>query len=179
MSNKLCSFCGEKDSIEEYSNVSQYNSPWDKVPALNQYCGEECLQNSEDSSFSDWSYQYCEECNKDIIIRCSSNGYHGYFRYSEEHGQECLKCYQERLFQDGISEESLERGTLEGSFFDDGELKKEGFTQYQEYFVKGTTGAKSVCQNALALLKQGKKIIINYEGLSILGDEGSISLWTK
>jgi hypothetical protein len=179
MSNKLCSFCCEKEVIEEFSKVGQYNSPWDKVPASNGYCGEECLQNSEDSYYSDYAYQYCEGCSKNIIIRCPSNGWHEYFRYSKEHGQECLKCYQERLFKNGISEESLEKGTLEGSFFDDSDLEKEGFKKYDDYFVKGTTGAKSICLKALALINKGKKILVNYERLSILGDEGSISLWIK
>ena len=178
MENKKCSFCGEKESIEEFSKCGQYNSPWDKEPSENAYCSEECLQNSENSYYSDYSYQYCEHCGKNIIVRCPSNGWREYFHY--ENGEcFCVKCYQDFILENGIDSEKFEGGKIAGDFFDDEDLKKAGYKQESEFFISGSNSIKEYCALALKFIKAGFKVVTNYERLSIIGDEGSITLWLK
>lgn len=74
--------------------VEHYDSPWDETPRIDFYCSEECHEYSEDSSYSDWSYQQCDWCYRYISVRCPSNGWHECFRYDEDSAV-CLKCYEE------------------------------------------------------------------------------------
>jgi hypothetical protein len=175
---KLCSFCGEKEIIENYSSVPRYQSPFDKEPEIEGYCSDECLDHSESSSWGDFTYQWCDSCERSIIQRCPSNGWHEYFRYSEN-GATCLQCYQDDLIENGVKAESFENGEINGMFFDDGDLKKAHYQNVGDFYLGSDYRVNDYCSKALWLIKRGFKVITNYESLSICGTEGHVSLWIK
>lgn len=174
---KLCSYCGEQEAIEEFSSVGQYDSPWDDEPSNNAYCSEECLQQSEDSYYSNFSYQYCDICNRSIIQRCPSNGWREYFKLVGD-DLVCCKCYQEYLLEHGLSESGLLLGKLNGDFFNNDDLIENGYKEIDSVFVT-VNNVKDHANRLIDLIRHGKKVLVNYEHLSMCGSEGSVSLWAK
>lgn len=161
--------------------VHHYDSPWDDAPQIHFYCSEECHDLSEDSSQSDWSYQHCEYCERYIIERCPSNGWHGYFRYGED-GAMCLRCYEESTLENGQPVSDFSGDTVKGGmFFNRGnpELVEAGYECLEEAFIGSASSAADYNEAAREYIINGYQLVTAFESMAIGGLEGSIELWGK
>jgi len=161
-----------------------FDSPFDEKGTDHYYCSEECREYAEGSDGYDFAYRNCESCDRYICERCPSNGWHEYFRYSEEHGQECLKCYEERILDNGIDAESFTQGKIKGMFFSFGnpELAEKGYQPvpgFTDYFIRGSASVKEYCTKALELIGNKNMVITGYESMGLGGGEGTVSMYSK
>ena len=185
-----CFFCnlpvrrGSKTSVR----LELYDSPFDDEPRIeyvhyNLYDYERsCEYALHDSSYTDFNYQECDHCNRDICVRSPRNGWHGHFRYDDETDENiCLKCYEADILENGVSRSKIESGVLPGMFFSYGnpELEEAGYTDMGHYFIGGQYSSDEVRRIILDLMDQGKKVVIGYERLAIGGSEGTISVHAK
>jgi len=87
----------------------------------------------------------------------------------------------ELLLEQGLEfeRESLENGSLPGLFFsgDNSELHEANYEEFDSRFINGSN-SKKTAKEVLELMKDNL-VVVAYENLSILGDEGHISIWTK
>lgn len=169
ITNEHCEYCYDKNANLKFCN-EVYLSPFNNDPEIYYYCSENCQNNDYyDESF------YCENCDRTIVTH---NGYNSYYRnYRDE--IICLSCFEKIMFEDGLSIEDIEKNALQGMFFNYGELSDNGYTEYQTYFINSKYDEQKIKEILLGLKKENKKVVINYERLSICGDEGSISIWIK
>ncbi len=128
---------------------------------------------------------YCDGCSRTIS---ESNGAHGHYRLIGGCELVCLRCIDKTLKREGIAgfpdelDELFTGGVLFGMFFNVGELEAEGWIGapgYTNTFVKGREQAKALAYMAQSLDEGGRMIIIGYERLSIVGDEGYVTLFSK
>ncbi len=174
--------CDTKNWSEDMYVDSYFFTPWDDEPTETgfTFC-QECI----DSGYQDGSDQfYCDWCSRDIA---ESNGYHSYYRLIQEGSMVCLKCIEDELKVKGVAafEEEFEliiKGeSMFGMFFNSGELEGEGW-QAAEGFdnirIDGENRGK-VGDMVKSLNDEGRLAIIAYESLSIIGDEGYITVFSK
>lgn len=162
--------------------AAHYDSPWDEEPRWHFYCGEECQEHSEDSSYSSWSYQYCDHCERYIVERCPSNGWHEYFRYTDDDEAICLRCYEEDIVANGQPDTDFDGATIGGGMFFSGgnpELVEAGYERLTKAFIDGGNAAYCYNDMARAYLRQGYQLVTAFESMAIGGLEGSIELWGK
>jgi len=123
-----------------------------------------------------------------ICYRNPRNGYMGQFvtapkalQEEEECGQVCLSCYQDHLFEHGQQPSDFNEGRIRGgSFFDFEDLKAAGYViDLQNVRISSTSAAEEFNLLAKSRIAQGYCVITNFSSLSILGDEGYVSLYTK
>lgn len=133
------------------------------------------------SSWADFRYFTCIECERLICEQNPSNGYVIQFRILEDgYSRICLKCYEEKLLRYGVSIEALEAGTLPGMFLNDTDLRDAGFSlMLDDKKVAGKDSAKAICDYGIEEIKRGRVVIISYERMAIGGLEGYVSLWSK
>ncbi len=87
--------------------------------------------------------------------------------------------------RDGLSHSTFKpdndgRYTIEGEFFDEDELREAGYVKVDDFgSVKITeVNAAEYCHHAKSLIDDGAKVITVYKSLSILGNEGYVSMWS-
>jgi hypothetical protein len=66
-----------------------------------------------------------------------------------------------------------------GDFFNEEDLEKHGWIKKDSLFISGQSGVKSLATSALNLLKENKKVLVNYESMACGGSEGYVSLYSK
>lgn len=172
--------CLEGDLIAERYHFT----PWDEEETESGFkyclpCGDEGKGFDYDDVF------WCDQCERPIAL---DNGRMCYYRILNECEQVCLRCIEETLKAEGIAGiedgDRLERvfaGKPFGMFFNVGELEAEGWEPdplYQDYLLDENTAIK-IGARAHGWHKAGRLIIIGYERLSIVGDEGYVTLYTK
>ena len=171
-----CLSC-EKDVVKGFS-VGVYDTPWDDVIEVKKFCSDECME--EYLYEGDFSYFCCGICNREICRQNPSNGYHTQVKILG--GEEvCLRCYEKYILENGIDREDFENGQIPGMFFNVGnnEVLDKGYEEVGCYFISGLSRAKEVCDEAIALIDDGYKVVIGYERLAITGGEGSITMFKK
>lgn len=187
-----CDFCGKARLPRQrpYANtgrtgrgfMERYNSPWDDAPDVEFYCSEECRDQSEDSGWSDFFWEYCDGCNRYICYRNPSNGWMGQFRMVNDCELVCLRCYEESVLADGQPEEDFTGDVIKGGmFFNRGnpELVDAGYECLKEAFIGGGDAALAYNQEACRYIEQGYQLVTAFESMAIGGMEGSIELWGK
>lgn len=189
-----CHECGTRRLKSNMYKLELYNTPFDDTPYTAYVCKEtpqtvkkglgrswmeSCEELLTDTSWADFRFFECADCRRTICEQNPRNGWHTQSRWIEDE-QICLRCYEQHLLENGVSLESLENGTLPGMFLNDNELRDAGFVlMLDNYKVSGKKNAEIVCNRGIQWIKEGKIVIVNYERMSIIGDEGYISLWTK
>jgi hypothetical protein len=98
----------------------------------------------------------------------------------------CLSCYKDRFMEEGLEfeREKLEAGQIPGMFFSYGniEAKEVGYKElsgFTNYYVNTQERADRLRKKALALMDEGKKVVIGYERLAYGGSEGYVTLMVK
>lgn len=124
----------------------------------------------------------CDGCFRTIT---DSRGHHMHYRDTEA-GRFCLRCVEETLKAEGLAgfEDKLEGlfagNSLFGMFFNVGELEAEGWVAasgYSDRRIGEQADALALGAVARALHEAGERIIVGYERLSIVGDEGYVTLY--
>lgn len=169
-----CDQCGE--IITNESNMIQtevYNSAFDTESETLYFCDEECESNFFDDGET---YFFCERCNRNVIRQV---GYNSHYRVVNGETM-CVQCYQEEILKNGMHKESFEGSMISGMFFNRGnkEVLSVGFKEYKSVFVTGTKTAEEL-NKELKELNETQKIVIAFENLSIIGNEGHIIIYIK
>jgi hypothetical protein len=176
---KECDNCCEKPANKGYLGYV-YDTPWDIEGEYKYFCSEEC----QDAylHWPDYAYFICDVCEREICEQNPSNGYMTQYRmYNSDYEKICLRCYEEDVLLNGIDREKFETGSIPGMFFsgDNHELVDAGYIEEGVYGIDGLRDAKRLCDKALALIDKNNLVVVGYERLSIMGDQGTISLWYK
>lgn len=184
-----CHECGEKFKKGEAKQVVEiYDDPWATKPRTvavhadnDNDGGGTCLDKLTDTSWSDFRYQVCPVCGRMVIMQCLSNGWRSYFK--ELNGEEvCIRCYQEDILADGHGAEPFEGGKIPGDFFNATQLSANGWAPVPGFGDRHITGGDSVkrfCAEALLMIKNGYKVLVDYDMMGIGGGEGFVSLYAK
>lgn len=180
--DELCMLCGKKPALKSQTRHA-YETPWDAEPAIKYFCSDDC---GDTYMYEEpWAYFWCNGCDREISEQHPQNGWHIQYRTVDDE-QICLKCYRERLLDEGLEfeREKLEDGQLPGMFFSYGNLeaKEAGYEEvpgFTDYHVNSGERAETFRKKALELMDEGKKVIIGYERLGIGGGEGYVTLMAK
>ncbi len=121
---------------------------------------------------------YCQSCGRYIYfnngMRDNMRTFYGTPDYS------CVACWQKHALKDGMDPDDFEGDTMRGDFFNDDDLVKAGFEKTGfSPFVSSQTGAGMVNAYCRQMLAEGRKVVLCYERLSMLGDEGDVAVWTR
>ena len=142
--------------------------------------GISCREALYDEHWADFRYFDCPMCERTIIRQCPSNGWHSYVRINDEGEEICLCCYEEEILEHGIPREKFEHHTIAGMFFNQEELKNNGWEQViWDAFLRSEASVESYCQEAIQYIDDGYKVVTDYERLGLGGGEGYVSLWVK
>ena len=180
-----CTSCEDDTFIADLFVEELFLSPFDDEPTVTgfKYCTP-CLDQGNDNI--DGTQFYCDGCSREIL---SDNGRMVHYRILNECEQICIKCISEDLLaggiaalnDDGLLDGMFDRGQIFGMFFNVGELEGEGWTpdpDFHDYRVEAPS-ADALGARAQEHHEAGRLIIIEYERLSIIGDEGYVTLYTK
>jgi len=159
-----------------------YDTPWETTGHELYFCSDEC----RDAYLyeGDFSYRYCEFCEREICGQNPMNGWHTQFRRTDDGDDICLSCYEADILEHGCSREKFEAYTLPGMFFsgDNHEPLEAGYVivpGYDNAFIRDREAVFDVCNLALELMDLGAKVLCGYESMAIGGGEGYISLFVK
>jgi len=184
----VCHECDEKFRKGEAKEIVEiYDDPWAVKPRIIAVHSENddghgtCLDKLTDTSWADFRYQDCAICQRMVVTQCLSNGWRSYFKsYGDE--QICIKCYQDIVLEDGHGAEPFEAGKIPGDFFNSSSLSAHGWAQvpgFDGFFINGGDSAKRFCAQALKLIKEGHKVLVDYGSMGIGGGEGYITMMAK
>jgi hypothetical protein len=186
-----CDWCDEHRPV--LGPIEVYDSPWDNTPKVLNICSS-CLYDRTwmDSNWTDFHYEYCEWCEREIIVRCPSNGWHEYFKYSDDNDgcyPMCLRCYEDGIKENGQPRDNFENRKGEprtnikgGMFLNPNEwLIPGGWERVEDApgFISGGSGAERYNKCAIALIDAGHVVLTEYERMGIGGSEGYVQLWSK
>ena len=171
---KDCKRCGTTCLEDTMLVQDVYQSPWDDKPKLEYHCSSHCEERENEGDFSPIT---CDACGSSIVQRCTSNGWHEYFRKLDGN-LVCLKCYQEGLEKVGIDRADIVKGKAPGMFFNRGELADKGWHKIASYVLPGADMPRYQA-DCLAVIDAGGRIIVEYDRMAIGGLEGYITVWSK
>jgi len=179
-----CDHCEELRFEDSILPEEVYFSPFDDDPTETGFtfcktCYEQGEVDSNEETF------YCDGCYRDIMV---GNGYMQHYRIIGGCEMLCLKCVEETLKSEGIAgfedelENVIEKGQPFGMFFNVGELEGEGWEpvpEFHNHLVSGADDMALLADLAKTEHEAGRLIIIGYESLSMMGDEGYVTLFSK
>ena len=184
-----CFVCEE--TVPEHLTVSEvvWNSPHsaDGEGELVRMCEEKCREeflNGE--GFGEFGYLFCPSCDRYVCERNPSNGYQSWWK--SLHGERvCCECYQEYFLEHGQDpSDFLDATTLHGDFYSDADLEKWKYQKVDDFtYFKVGLGRLLVdqlvdyCRTASSLTEQKCAVITQYRNLSILGEEGFVTMWFR
>lgn len=179
---KECAGCYAEHLDGDMWHEAYFYSPWDDEPTDTDcaYC-ETCV----DRGLLDEGTFMCDGCYRQIS---EDNGRMYYYRRIDDYDILCLRCIENDLKSGGIaaiSHETLravtEKGKPFGMFFNVGELEAEGWEPVPGWDNTrfGEERCEELAKVTSDLHNRGMLFIIGYERLSIVGDEGYITLYTK
>lgn len=172
-----CYSCGDNCVWEdgEARQAEFFDNPHSDKSVTGYLC-DDCVDGS--SHLVEFGYDPCESCDRYICNRNPRNGYQTWFRQGV-----CCACYQEEMLERGqpLSDFEGVSSGVKGDFYDDCDLIKAGYA-----VVAGSTNvkvtnaqARAYRQTALSFVQAGDAIITQYVSLSILGDEGYVTMWRR
>ena len=171
----LCFYCDE-----EARSISRevYETPWDEEPVTKTFCSDECMDYYLHGG--DFSYYWCDFCDREICGQNPTNGWHIQFRVHSD-SMMCLSCYQEEILKNGCSRDSFEDGSLPGMFFNVGNhaVLDAGFKEVGCYSVTSHSCSTKLCRRAIQYIDNGYKVLIAWERIAIGGSEGTITMFIK
>lgn len=177
-----CDGCREQALEGDLTEQFFYMSPFDDEESGTglKYCPH-CFEDNQ-GELDEGTFN-CERCERQIA---EDRGHMTYYRIIDECEMVCLRCVEDILRSEGLAgfENELNllltQGRLFGMFFNVGELELDGWTR-ELYDVKVGSEAEAmvIAHKAQELHEDGRRIIIGYERMSIMGDEGYVTLFSK
>lgn len=166
---------------EGWQSVEYWLSPFKDIEPLSEIkwvCSDRCRDSYMEDTF------YCDWCEREIV---QSHGHRGYMRYLPDVGAVmCVACWQRLMLeQDEWAQDRIRQfaevvgAPIPCDFFDHGELEAHGFEEYQDIFITGIDGVRTVRGIVKNLLDEGRGVIIDQGATSIMGDEGNVTIWTR
>ncbi len=160
-----------------------YDYPSDKEPTMVHFCSWYCYDSIKGLNYSrDFNYRECDCCGRLICEQSPSNGYLWQFHNSEDDefdydgdGMICNECHRQKTFKNGISEEMLKDGHIQSDWHDTSELRENGFEIHESFRVTNI----EEFYNQIQSLFESNLVIVENGRLSILGDEGYVTVWIK
>lgn len=180
-----CTGCEEQTFVNDNYKEWMYFSPFDdeERETGDVYC-QTCLDSGNDDP--DGQKFYCDGCNRSIA---SDTGHMYNYRILNDCEMVCLKCISEELLAGGIAglndedllEDVFEARNVFGIFFNVGELESEGWTADELWNDRKTEtrNLEELGKRCREHHEAGRAFIIEFERMSIMGDEGYITLRTK
>lgn len=160
-----------------------FGTPWDEKPRVVFFHSEEC----EEAYCRSGSFDYvdCESCGRLVCEQNPANGWHWQFRDHSEIGYVCLRCYEKEVLENGQPASDFVSGSIRGGMFfssDNHEPTDAGFAEvpgFETYFISSEGDALRYNAYALALTKDGHKVVTGFERLAIGGLEGYVTMFMK
>lgn len=186
-----CFVCGNPLELDApYILKILYDSPFDKEGTevaihVENDLGERlgpCDELLEDHSFADFRFFECCSCLREICEQNPACGHQVQYRTTEDGSLICLQCYMAEIMEFGIPREKFEEEQISGMFLIDREMKEAGFEkvdQFSNFMINSKMRAEAYCKHALKRIDAGYRIVTSYERLSIMGDEGEVTMWIK
>lgn len=188
-----CHECGNKFKKGESKQVLKiYDDPWADQPRIiavhdqnddeNDRYGGTCLDKLTDTSWGDFRYFLCEECNRLIISQCPDNGWRSYKHYRDDGSEICVRCYQENILANGHDADDFKDGNIPGDFYSSQDVSSADWVLVQgmsRCYITGKESARVFIDKALELIGKGYKVLVNYDAMAIGGGEGYVSLYFK
>ncbi|MFH1628382.1 MAG: hypothetical protein ABIE47_06625 [Pseudomonadota bacterium] len=169
---------------EEKAVIEIYDDPFADKPRIVAVHTENddghgtCLDKLTDTSWADHRYMECPICERMVLMH---NGWRPYFKaYGDD--EICAKCYQDIVLEDGHGAKPFEAGKIPGDFFNSSDLSGHGWAQvpgFNGFFINGGDSAKRFCSQALKLIEEGHKVLVDYDSLGIGGGEGYVTMMVK
>ncbi len=171
---KECHHCGIMHAHSE--TVTLFDYPSDEKGYEVNLCSYYCLDSLQGMNYSrDFAYRTCDCCGRIICEQSPANGYLYQFKISEDGEMTCNECHRKEIYENGIDEEQLKRGKIQSNWHDWRECEEHGFTKYESYFVTDIEDFYNKIQH----LFEDNLVLIENDRISILGDEGTVTVWTK
>jgi len=168
-----CWHCGLKH-LKSYP-YEVYDYPSQTEPNKIHLCSYYCYDSIQGINYSkDFNYRECEECGRMICEQSPSNGYLTQFKLIDCE-LICNDCHSKRTYENGIDEQLLIEGKIQSNWHTDSELEEHGFKMYNSYFVTDIDQFYGEIKH----LFENHLVIVKNTSLSILGDEGYVSVWIK
>ena len=164
------------------NSLHYYISPWDSHPEQHEYfCSDKCY---EEAYYSDWSPQYCQECDRDIIQRNPENGWRSYFLSDPEYKDGdliCVACWQKKMIRYGHWDWHFEDDVfIHCDFFNHDELEEAGYQKLKGgwFFIRDITSKKEWAEFCKNKMNEGYQLVtdLNSSGMNL---EGTIQVWGK
>jgi len=185
---KECHECGEKFRRGDTKEIVEIvDDPWATKPRIvafhsdNEDDNGTCLDKMTDTSWADFRYFICAQCDRIVARQCGSDGWRSYVKILDDE-EVCVRCYQELRLAEGEPADAFEAGRVPGDFYSDSDLSINGWSLvpgYHGVHITGEVSAKRFCKQALLLIKAGHKVLSNYDSMGIGGSEGYVSLYAK
>mgnify|MGYP001597733116 CR=1 FL=1 len=166
-----------------------YYDPWTPLGAaepdyVDWQCAN-CLESGVLYGWSDFGPEWCERCGRDVIQRCPSNGWRGYFVDDPEFhdGMCCVGCAHHYYLEYGHTEEQIRRGQADVcDFYSSDELTEAGFVEGETFYGSELAEgrARKWREYCAAKLTAGY-ICVTDQGSTGLGNgyPDWVTVWTK
>ena len=181
----VCAECDKKFKKSEAKEaVEVYDDPFAVHPRIVAFHSDNdggygtCLDKMADTSWADHRYMECPACERMVLMH---NGWRPYFKMDNDE-KICVKCYQESRLEDGEPAETFETGKISGDFYNHADLPAHGWGNvpgFHGVFISSASSANRFCTQALKLIKEGHKVLVDYDSMGIGGGEGYVSLYCK
>jgi len=187
-----CHECGERFKKGESKQILKvYMDPWADQPrtiAVHDANDDgdarygTCLDKLTDTSWGDFRYFLCEECERLIIQQCPDNGWRSYKHIDDDGREICVRCYQENILANGHPREHFEKGNIPGDFYSSQDVANANWVLVpgmSRSHITGKESAEAFAKQARALIDTGYKVLVDYNAMGIGGGEGYVSLYYK
>jgi len=185
---KTCHECGKRFRTgQEKVTLDIYDDPWAMNPCIVRVHTENdnghgsCLDKMTDTSWADFRYFECQKCERLIVRQCLDNGWRSYVKTLDEE-EVCVRCYQEMVLEDGENAEEFEKGHIPGDFYNSADISAHDWALVPGFhgaFINGKGSVIRFCNQALKLIADGHKVLVNLDSMGIGGSEGYVSLYVK
>ena len=170
-----------------------YARPHDNIPDTYYFLNELARDGYMGEIYSkDFSYFYCEGCNRYICQQNPSNGWMIQYTWLGDDDSEmvCNRCYEEHSLENGMDiEKCLRTRTIPGLFMNGRELEEAGWKTvlgFEDYLLgmgrSGSSGDYELNKLLDAIEdidNNNGKMFIEYNDMAIGGLGGYITLWMK
>lgn len=188
---KICDEFGIKIYETLSIKTELWSRPFDEKPVVyyfSSYFAYDCFIGRVYSK--DFGYEECQSCSREICVQNPSNGYMSQMTYVEEwDGYICNKCKEKSYLDNGVDFDKLEETRqIPTMFYNTSDIMNAGYTKYHDldYVLvgQGRSGYRDPNWfiDTLIDLKpdfENYKVIIESLSMSICGDGGYVTVWTK